>query len=102
MRIRIHTTASATTTTSHRVLPTLALSSGRLPFTEEPLDAQDPEQLLEEHHLPREVFFFGLAFVGTTVPAPAARVVCFFVATSVSSRLSGSDRQMLRLAGLSF
>jgi len=31
--------------------------------------------------LPREVFFFGLAFAGRFVPAPAARAAfCFFVA----------------------
>ena len=94
MRTRIHnTTAGATTTTSQRVLLTLALRSGRLPLAEEPLDAQDPQQLLEQHHLPREVFFFGLAVVGRTVPAPAARVVCFFVATSASlARLVQADR----------
>jgi hypothetical protein len=47
---------------------------------EQPLDAQDLQQPLEQHHLPREVFFFGLAFAGGFVPATAARAFCFFVA----------------------
>jgi hypothetical protein len=56
-----------------------------LPLAEEPLDAQDLQQLLKQHHLPREVFFFGLDFVGGSLPDPAARDFCFFVATSASS-----------------
>jgi hypothetical protein len=51
-----------------------------LSLSEEPLDTQDLQQPLEQHHLPREVFFFGLAFAGGFVPAAAARAFCFFVA----------------------
>jgi hypothetical protein len=51
-----------------------------LSLSEEPLDTQDLQQPLEQHHLPREVFFFGLAFAGGFVPATAARAFCFFVA----------------------
>ena len=51
-----------------------------LPLAEEPLDVEDLQQAPEEHHLPREVFFFGLAFAERSLPAPAARAFCFFVA----------------------
>src|SRR5207253_50765 len=64
-----------------------------LPLAEEPLDAQDLQQPLEQHHLPREVFFFGLAFAGMSLPATAARAFCFLVATSASwGSLGSADR----------
>src|SRR5207253_1663111 len=64
-----------------------------LPLAEEPLDAQDLQQPLEQHHLPREVFFFGLVFAGMSLPAAAARAFCFLVATSASwGSLGPADR----------
>jgi hypothetical protein len=64
-----------------------------LSLAEEPLDPQDLQQPLEQHHLPREVFFFGLAFAGGFAPAAAARAFCFFVANlSPSARWVQSDR----------
>jgi hypothetical protein len=66
-----------------------------LSLGEEPLDAQDLQQPLEQHHLPREVFFFGLAFAGGFVPAAAARAFCFFVANLSLLGSLGPVRPML-------
>jgi hypothetical protein len=66
-----------------------------LSLAEEPLDAQDLQRPLEQHHLPREVFFFGLAFAGGFVPAAAARAFCFFVANLSLLGSLGPVRPML-------
>src|SRR5207253_4522010 len=71
-----------------------------LPLAEEPLDAQDLQQPLEQHHLPREVFFFGLAFAGMTLPATAARAFCFLVAISASWGSLGQPTDATPAAGV--
>jgi hypothetical protein len=70
----------------------------RLSLAGEPPNAQDLHQPPEQHHLPREVFFFGLAFAGRFVPAPAARAFCFFVANFSLLGSLGPVRPMLLLS----
>ena len=66
-----------------------------LSLSEEPLDGQDLQRPLEQRHLPREVFFFGLAFAGGFVPAAAARAFCFFVTNLSLLGSLGPVRPML-------
>jgi hypothetical protein len=67
----------------------------RLSLAGEPPNAEDLHQPPKQHHLPREVFFFGLAFAGRFVPAPAARAFCFFVANLSLLGSLGPVRPML-------